>query len=74
MIGDRTVQVEADMLQAKEVLVIVRTPGVVVYAHLPIVAMELAGNLQELAKGLTSFRAISATADLAGCAQAVVAA
>lgn len=59
LIGDQALQANAQELQDREVLVIVREPGVVAYAHLPIIAMEMEGTALDLAGGGTTLRAIT---------------
>lgn len=61
LIGDQALQANAQELQDQEVLVIVREPGVVVYAHLPIMAMEMDGTALNLVDGATTLRPIVGT-------------
>src|SRR3990167_6054761 len=59
LIGDQALQANAQELQEREVLVIVREPGVVAYAHLPIIAMEMEGTALDIAEGGTTLRPIT---------------
>lgn len=59
LIGDKALQANAQELQDREILVIVREPGVVAYVHLPIIAMEMEGNLGALDKGGLTLHAIT---------------
>lgn len=59
LIGDQALRANAQELQEREVLVIVREPGVVAYAHLPIIAMEMDGTAWDLAGGGTTLRPIT---------------
>ena len=59
LIGDKALQANAQELQDKEILVIVREPGVVAYVHLPIIALEMDGNLDALDKGGLTLHAIT---------------
>ena len=59
LIGDQALQANAQELQEREILVIVREPGVVAYVHLPIIAMEMDGNLGALDKGGLTLHAIT---------------
>lgn len=59
LIGDQALQANAQELQDKEILVIVREPGVVAYVHLPIIAMEMDGDLGALDKGGLTLHAIT---------------
>jgi len=59
LIGDQALQANAQELQEREVLVIVREPGVVAYARLPIIAMEMEGTALDLTEGGTTLRAIT---------------
>lgn len=58
-IGDQALQANAQELQDREILVIVREPGVVAYVHLPIIAMEMDGDLDALDKGGLTLHAIT---------------
>lgn len=59
LIGDQALQANSQDLQDREVLVIVREPGVVAYAHLPIIAMEMEGTASDLAGRGTTLRPIT---------------
>ena len=59
LIGDQALQANAQELQDREILVIVREPGVVAYVHLPIIAMEMDGDLGALNKGGLTLHAIT---------------
>jgi len=59
LIGGPLLKSNAQELQAREVLVIVREPGVVAYVHLPIIAMEMEGKALDFANGGTTLHAIT---------------
>ena len=59
LIGDQALQANAQELQDREILVIVREPGVVAYVHMPIIAMEMDGQVDALAKGGLTLHAIT---------------
>lgn len=59
LIGDQALQANAQELQDREILVIVREPGVVAYVHLPIIALEMDGDLDALDKGGLTLHAIT---------------
>jgi len=59
LIGDQALQTNAQELQDREVVVIVREPGVVAYVHLPIIAMEMEGAAMDLAEGGTKLTSIT---------------
>ena len=59
LIGDQALRANAQELQDREILVIVREPGVVAYVHMPIIAMEMDGQVDALAKGGLTLHAIT---------------
>lgn len=61
VLGEKLLQSNAQDLESRKVLVIVREPGVVAYVHLPIVVMEMTGDTLDLSNGGTTLRAITGT-------------
>lgn len=59
LLGKDLLQSNALEVELSEVLLIVREPGVVVYVHLPMIAMEMDGSLLDLADGKVTLKALN---------------